>query len=1337
MRIDRFVHYGQLCAVFLMIVVSACCCAANNSFVDTFSDVSSLSNWSGWPGYQTINGGMLTLAPPNKTNEIHVTSNFTCTYGVYSVRFRTTNDSWNFIYLGWFSRSPWSNPAAYMRLDGGLWLTSANGTSSDPNALVTPYVTSGVWHTLQITWNPGSIVVTYDGAPIGTYTGYVASSAMPIVLDAVRLGDASLKLEIDEVSYIPLTASQTINGVDLELDLSSGIKLNKIGENVTSTGGRLFSICANGVSISSDQVSVRPAEITYNTGGWQIPFNLPNGAGNGWLKFAPGNEPGLVETSLDLTNSGSAGTWRVQFPFLEGLSLDGAAAADVEFFYPFQEGWLGRGQYDIILNYGGRCWLPVLAAWSANGPGVALQLRDPSFSTRWLRVRNSAVGGTPITYHSDTTGVATSFPITKDGASLAACSLDFTLGSGQSWHSPTSVVHIYDGNKKFKEPFASYGRWARATWWTHDQVPMWLRDRFLSFAVLEYVGNAGFVQGLYNYGRFLAGEQAEAYKQTFGGHPFLEWSSWQKHGDLMPNGFFYPHTLGDYRFEDRWGGATAYNAEVARCHNADARVCLYFIGRTVWKQSQVGLDHHDDWGWMDSPGHINEDWSGQEAWGGVTDYWSFCPQVPGWQQYLRDACRTALEQSGADAARLDTEAESLICYNPNHSHSTDPLTGLLTYLQVVRSGIKAAGSDKAMMGEFAGSDAAARYFDAVLSQGHDPNQYLVGAMFGYGLSPFRFVFPEVKLFDWGSMGGDANYHMGSRRALFNGNGVTVGDITNAQLKELNFAAERMRSMGDVFASLDCEPLVSTRNAGVVANRFSLNGREVYTLWNQSGAAVSGQLINITGAAGRRFVNMLMQRECLSERLSGEDAVELSLPNDEVGMIGVFPKLIKTSLGPISCTYTVDDLSITLQAVDVGSGVELSSGSAVTVAYADVIGRHIAVKALRDGYLLQDMMDAVHGNEVTIFFDGFEQSPDTYFTGLPTWKTISGSILTLTPPAKGNSAFATSAQKFLHGCYTCRFKTTVDDSNYLYLGFESRSPWGNPGAYAKLDKGVFKLTVGDGTNVNTAALTSPTVTSNEWHTLSIVWHQGAVEMIYDGVWVGKVTQWVPSTEIPLCMDVQRSATAPMSVQIDEVSVVSTGATATRIDYCKIQPDGAIVGFDSEIVSAAFADYFYVESADRTQGIRVRKLANGLAAGQLVSFTGALCTDSSTGERYVDAGVVRKTGNTGIIKPLGINCRSLGGGSFGTPPAGQSGVAGGAGLNNVGLLVRTWGRVSGPAGGPYTIDDGSGKNINLQVISGILTPGSYIQAIGIVSCVKNDQDIEPVLIIKNTTTDVTLF
>jgi hypothetical protein len=185
-------------------------------------------------------------------------------------------------------------------------------------------------------------------------------------------------------------------------------------------------------------------------------------------------------------------------------------------------------------------------------------------------------------------------------------------------------------------------------------------------------------------------------------------------------------------------------------------------------------------------------------------------------------------------------------------------------------------------------------------------------------------------------------------------------------------------------------------------------------------------------------------------------------------------------------------------------------------------------------------------------------------------------------------------------------------------------------------------------------------------------------------------------------------------------------ATSISGLKSTANDTFVAF-SGIVTASFDGYFYVEALDRTSGIRVEKTGYTATVGKSASVAGTAKTSSDSGERFIDAvSASEKTGSA--LLPLGITNKSLGGGSFGL----QSGVVGGSGLNNIGLLVKTTGRVSNGSGSRFQIDDGSGVLLNAVVASGgIPANNGYVVLTGIMSCEKSDGDIQRLILVTQYT------
>lgn len=163
-----------------------------------------------------------------------------------------------------------------------------------------------------------------------------------------------------------------------------------------------------------------------------------------------------------------------------------------------------------------------------------------------------------------------------------------------------------------------------------------------------------------------------------------------------------------------------------------------------------------------------------------------------------------------------------------------------------------------------------------------------------------------------------------------------------------------------------------------------------------------------------------------------------------------------------------------------------------------------------------------------------------------------------------------------------------------------------------------------------------------------------------------------------------------------------------DSAKKAADNRAVSFSGSIVTASFPGYFYIETDDRSSGIRVVRENHGMSAGIRAYVTGATRTNDAA-ERFIDADYVIQAG-TGSVDPIGMSNLAVGGGDWQFTPGntgGQKGVAEGRGLNNIGLLVRVWGQVSYRAGDRFYLDDGSGINDGNQLgAGGSAVPGLWV-------------------------------
>lgn len=159
-----------------------------------------------------------------------------------------------------------------------------------------------------------------------------------------------------------------------------------------------------------------------------------------------------------------------------------------------------------------------------------------------------------------------------------------------------------------------------------------------------------------------------------------------------------------------------------------------------------------------------------------------------------------------------------------------------------------------------------------------------------------------------------------------------------------------------------------------------------------------------------------------------------------------------------------------------------------------------------------------------------------------------------------------------------------------------------------------------------------------------------------------------------------------------------AGAAKIQTARSWGANMPAGLEDVVVTAWFGDYFYVETKDRTCGMRVEKMGEPSHLGWRVRVVGTIKLNAD-GEMYVDASSVADV-EPDTVRPIAFRNADLGGGSLGL----QEGVwnwqwnrdetadwnyewTPSRRLGNIGLLVTTSGRVTSIGEGYVYIDDGS--------------------------------------------------
>jgi len=164
----------------------------------------------------------------------------------------------------------------------------------------------------------------------------------------------------------------------------------------------------------------------------------------------------------------------------------------------------------------------------------------------------------------------------------------------------------------------------------------------------------------------------------------------------------------------------------------------------------------------------------------------------------------------------------------------------------------------------------------------------------------------------------------------------------------------------------------------------------------------------------------------------------------------------------------------------------------------------------------------------------------------------------------------------------------------------------------------------------------------------------------------------------------------------ISSVKCKSAGSRVTLCGKRIAGYPFGFPA------------IQEPDRSAGIYVAAADSSLLTGTAVTVIG-YAGRTAEGNVYIEG----PGGYVGVdapiaVEPLGMSNRSVGGSAF----CNQAGVPGASGLNNVGLWVRSWGKVISvdSSAGLYWIDDGSALHYGLDRVGLCVLTGQPLPGVG---------------------------
>ncbi|MDI6827336.1 MAG: family 10 glycosylhydrolase [Armatimonadota bacterium] len=207
------------------------------------------------------------------------------------------------------------------------------------------------------------------------------------------------------------------------------------------------------------------------------------------------------------------------------------------------------------------------------------------------------------------------------------------------------------------------------------------------------------------------------------------------------------------------------------------------------------------------------------------------------------------------------------------------------------------------------------------------------------------------------------------------------------------------------------------------------------------------------------------------------------------------------------------------------------------------------------------------------------------------------------------------------------------------------------------------------------------------------------------------------------------------EIKTVDFTLAGSEVSGISAAKLKSDGSGVVLPPMVVTAGtnqLKEKFYIEDQEQLSGILVKLPPNSdleVHPGDIVRVCGPMST-SDSGERQIinPLVIIESTGHS-VPDPIAIAQSDLGGQALGMY---TMGVVGGRGVNNIGLLVQTVGKITAvdPTNNCFYIDDGSALedgsgSIGVRVLYDGLADGNiivppqqnaYVRVTGLSSTVK---------------------
>ncbi|MBI4242963.1 MAG: hypothetical protein HY606_02630 [Planctomycetes bacterium] len=895
----------------LMILVSLCIffvshVEAEDIFKDDF-EILSNKTWQELPTGATTENGILI---EKGKGGITLISRKVFKYKDFEIRVKF-NSLESHYYIGFVKAIPWNESACWAQISGNI-MECRLGNKGTGDSIGSYELETKRWYTLRIIWSEDKVAFYVDGKLIGetNYLKIIPESSLNLAIATLTLeGEKEADIEVEWVKVSGGTSDkekeentgkvktkEIVLGNKVfsqQVSLTKGAQWDKITNKAVNSDylvkgekSPIFALVINDEPIASSEMMVEDFEIKKD--GDKNNFKIILSSQKPRIRTelsCQWDESEESIWSLKVTNqSDKEVKIKTIFPIIEHIQI-GEKLEDNFYFYPFDGGWCGKVACSLISEYPGVLWMQVMNIFNpAAGGGIYLYSRDNTGSSKGLVLKKAPVSQEekPIKQHHAWYGEA--YPSEYDFNDETMISAIYYPGKkllpGFSFSPPDAVIGIHKGD--WKQGLKNYSDWVHTWYKRKTSIPQWFNDRFnfLSVHPAFYYSDTE--------KRYIASEK------LMGSEDIFQWAFWW---DFPPRKDFFPgmnSTPGDYEYNRERGGLSPFKDEIKRIQGKSTRFTVYINQRFNWYKTKIGQSHGKEWARMDSPGHYNMDFLGSGGAWDAGEGWNECIYAEGWQDYLIKVCERLVRDTGMDGVYLDEMPYLFPCYNPAHSHyqngevySPELYVRLMTG---VTEAMRKYNPDAILMGEHAGSDYYTQFFDGSWSQQYYSG--FAGYPFAeefydvYNINFFRFYFPEFKLAEWGQSTPKA-----VKRCFFNGIGI-CWDWTSGQESYLRDLGQVFKENGDAFASLNPEPLVETKKEDVFVNKFPIDSKVIYTIYNKNKNRLIGEdMLEVDHRNNYHFVELLYDEEVKAKISGNKDIINMSIRTDDVVCLAQLPRVI--------------------------------------------------------------------------------------------------------------------------------------------------------------------------------------------------------------------------------------------------------------------------------------------------------------------------------------------------------------------------------------------------------------------------------------------------------------